>query len=229
MDFLKLVRARYSVRQYQNRPVEPEKVEQLLEAAQAAPTAANCQPVRLLVVETPDGRRRLAGAAELYGAPLAVVVCADRSRAWKRPFDGKQTTDIDASILTDHMMLAASALGLGSVWICYFQPEAVKAALGLPEHLKPVNILAVGYADGAPASPERWRTERIPLDELVLARACDTPGMVIPSLGCFGFSAVQEKRRTGRGCGRYAPRPSSRPEAPAPGAAGCGGSPRSSG
>ena len=71
MDFLKLVRARYSVRQYQNRPVEPEKVEQLLEAAQAAPTAANCQPVRLLVVETPDGRRRLAGAAELYGAPLA--------------------------------------------------------------------------------------------------------------------------------------------------------------
>lgn len=116
-------------------------------------------------------RRRLAGAAELYGAPLAVVVCADRSRAWKRPFDGKQTTDIDASILTDHMMLAASALGLGSVWICYFQPEAVKAALGLPEHLEPVNILAVGYADGAPASPERWRTERIPLDELVLARA----------------------------------------------------------
>lgn len=171
MDFLKLVRARYSVRQYQNRPVEPEKVEQLLEAAQAAPTAANRQPVRLLVVETPDGRRRLAGAAELYGAPLAVVVCADRSRAWKRPFDGKQTTDIDASILTDHMMLAASALGLGSVWICYFQPEAVKAAFGLPEHLEPVNILAVGYADGAPASPERWRTERIPLDELVLARA----------------------------------------------------------
>ena len=57
MDFLKLVRARYSVRQYQNRPVEPEKVEQLLEAAQAAPTAANCQPVRLLVAETPDGRR----------------------------------------------------------------------------------------------------------------------------------------------------------------------------
>ena len=171
MDFLKLVRARYSVRQYQNRPVEPEKVEQLLEAAQAAPTAANCQPVRLLVVETPDGRRRLAGAAELYGAPLAVVVCADRSRAWKPPFDGKQTTDIDASILTDHMMLAASALGLGSVWICYFQPEAVKAALGLPEHLEPVNILAGGYADGAPASPERWRTERIPLDELVLARA----------------------------------------------------------
>ena len=61
MDFLKLVRARYSVRQYQNRPVEPEKVEQLLEAAQAAPTAANCQPVRLLASTPGSGRAQTAG------------------------------------------------------------------------------------------------------------------------------------------------------------------------
>lgn len=168
MDFLKLVRARYSVRQYQNRPVEPEKVEQLLEAAQAAPTAANCQPVRLLVVETPDGRRRLAGAAELYGAPLAVVVCADRSRAWKRPFDGKQTTDIDASILTDHMMLAATDLSLGSVWICRFDPTVIREEFGLPETLVPVNILAVGHPAGELKSPDRHATERIPTSELVI-------------------------------------------------------------
>lgn len=168
MDFLKLVRARYSVRQYQNRPVEPEKVEQLLEAAQAAPTAANCQPVRLLVVETPDGRRRLAGAVELYGAPLAVVVCADRSRAWKRPFDGKQTTDIDASILTDHMMLAATDLGLGSVWICRFDPTVIREEFGLPETLVPVNILAVGHPAGELKSPDRHATERIPTSELVI-------------------------------------------------------------
>ena len=168
MDFLKLVRARYSVRQYQNRPVEPEKVEQLLEAAQAAPTAANCQPVRLLVVETPDGRRRLAGAVELYGAPLAVVVCADRSRAWKRPFDGKQTTDIDASILTDHKMLAATDLGLGSVWICRFDPTVIREEFGLPETLIPVNILAVGHPAGELKSPDRHATERIPTSELVI-------------------------------------------------------------
>lgn len=80
MDFLELVRARYSVYQYQNRPVGPEKVERLLEATQATPTAANCRPVRLLVVETSDGRRRLAGVAELYGTPLAMVVYVDRSR-----------------------------------------------------------------------------------------------------------------------------------------------------
>lgn len=78
MDFLKLVRARYSVRQYQNRPVEPEKVEQLLEAAQAAPTAANCQPVRLLVVETPDGRR---GSDSLTGHPSPFSARSSTGRA----------------------------------------------------------------------------------------------------------------------------------------------------
>ena len=171
MDFLKLVRARYSVRQYQNRPVEPEKVEQLLEAAQAAPHRRQL-PAGAPAGGGDAGRAQTAGRSggALRRAPGGGGVRRPEP-AWKRPFDGKQTTDIDASILTDHMMLAASALGLGSVWICYFQPEAVKAALGLPEHLEPVNILAVGYADGAPASPERWRTERIPLDELVLARA----------------------------------------------------------
>lgn len=66
-----------------------------------------------------DGRRRLAGMVKLYGAPLAVVVCANRSRTWERPLDGKQTTDVSASILTDHTILVASALRLGSVRICY--------------------------------------------------------------------------------------------------------------
>ena len=109
-----------------------------------------------------------AGAAELYGAPLAVVVCADRSRAWKRPFDGKQTTDIDASILTDHMMLAAASLGLDTLWICMFKPEAVRAEFNLPEHVEPVNILLVGYGAGIPADPGRHELLRKPLSETVV-------------------------------------------------------------
>lgn len=130
MDFLKLVRR--AIRCANIRTVRwSRKRWSSFWRRPAAPTAANCQPVRLLVVETPDGRRRLAGRRSSTARPWRWWCGADRSRAWKRPFDGKQTTDIDASILTDHMMLAASALGLGSVWICYFQPEAVKAALGL--------------------------------------------------------------------------------------------------
>ena len=121
---------------------------------------------RVLVIGCPGaGKSTLTRAlAETLGLP---AVYLDRLW-WKSGWINRTRAEFDARL---DAALAASALGLGSVWICYFQPEAVKAALGLPEHLEPVNILAVGYADGAPASPERWRTERIPLDELVLARA----------------------------------------------------------
>lgn len=97
----------------------------------------------------------------------AIVVCANKTKAWKRPFDGKITTDIDASILTDHMMLEATELGLGSVWICYFNPDILKEELNLPENLEPVNILALGYSDELDASAERHKDMRIGMDELV--------------------------------------------------------------
>lgn len=61
--------------------------------------------------------KKLSKAANIFCAPLAILICADSSKAWTRPHDGKKTTDIDASILTDHMMLEAADLGLGSVWI----------------------------------------------------------------------------------------------------------------
>lgn len=62
-----------------------------------------------------------------------------------RPFDSKQTTDIDATILTDHMMLQATELGLGTVWVCYFRPDVIKKEFQLLENLEPVNILVIGY------------------------------------------------------------------------------------
>ena len=64
-----------------------------------------------------------------------------------RPFDGKKLTDIDASIITDHMMMEATYLGLGSVWVCYFKPDILKAEFKIPDNLEPVNILVLGYAD----------------------------------------------------------------------------------
>lgn len=167
MDFLELAKARYSVRHYTDKRVEREKLGRILLAARAAPTAANLQPVRLLVVSSDEGLARIGKAANIYGAPLAVIVCCDRSKAWTRPFDGKQTVDIDASIITDHMMLEATELGLGSVWICFFKPDVISREFNLPAELEPINILAIGYADEQPASPERYINERIPEEELV--------------------------------------------------------------
>lgn len=144
MELLEIAKKRHSVRKYTGKEIEQEKLDKILEAAHAAPTAANMQPVRLMVVKSKEGLEKVGKAANIYQAPAAIVVCADKTKAWKCPFDGKITTDIDASILTDHMMLEATELGLGSVWICYFNPDILKEELNLPKNLEPVNILALG-------------------------------------------------------------------------------------
>ena len=167
MNFLDIARSRYSVRNYNEMKVEQDKLDKILEAAHVAPTAANLQPVRLLVVQTQEGLGKIGKAANIYHAPLAIIVCSDRSVAWKRPFDNKQTVDIDASIITDHMMLEATELGLGTVWICYFKPDVIKQEFNLPDTLEPINILAVGYTSELPEDPKRHTTQRIPLSELV--------------------------------------------------------------
>lgn len=167
MNFLDNAKKRYSVRSYKSQKVEQEKLDLILKAARVAPTAANLQPVRLIVVQEKEGLAKIEKAANIYNAPLAVIVCADHSTAWTRPFDKKQTGDIDASILTDHMMLQASELGLGTVWVCYFKPDILSQEFNLPENLEPVNILVIGYADEEPADPDRHGKTRIPLDTLV--------------------------------------------------------------
>lgn len=146
MEFLKLAQQRYSVRDYKDKEVEKEKLDIILEAGRMAPTAANLQPVKVMVLKNRDSLERLGRAANIYNAPAALVVLADTSKAWIRPFDKMQTTDIDASIVTDHLMLQAWELGIGSVWICYFKPDVLRKEFNIPPELVPVNILALGYA-----------------------------------------------------------------------------------
>lgn len=154
-------------RQYSDRKVEPEKLERILEAGRVAPTGANRQPQRLVVVQSKEGMERLARCTRDFGAPLAIIVCADTDEVWTRKYDGKKIGDIDASIVTDHMMLCAASLGLDTLWICMFKPEAVRAEFRLPDHVEPVNILLIGYGSGEPSSPDRHDTLRKPLSETV--------------------------------------------------------------
>lgn len=167
MNFLEIAKKRYSVRSYSGKKVEQEKLDKILLAAHVAPTAANMQPVKLIVVQSNEGLNKIGKAANIYNAPLAIIVCCEHKKAWTRPFDKKQTVDIDASILTDHMMIEATELGLGSVWICYFKSDVIQKEFDLPDTLEPINILAVGYSDESPADPERHATQRIPLSDLV--------------------------------------------------------------
>ena len=167
MNFIELAKKRCSVRKYTAQPVEAEKLEKILEAAHVAPPAANRQPVHLIAVQSKEGLSGVGKAANIYNAPLAIIVCADRDKAWVRPYDSKQVGDIDASILTDHMMLQATELGLGSVWICYFKPDVLREEFHLPANLEPVNILAVGYPENGMGDPDRFDTQRIPVSQLV--------------------------------------------------------------
>jgi nitroreductase len=167
MDFLELAKKRYSVRNYLSKKVEEEKLLKILEAARVAPTGANRQPHRLIVVSEHAGMEKLQKAANVFGAPMAIIVCADHNISWKRHFDGKDIADIDAAIVTDHMMLEATQLDLGTLWVCHFNPEVLKMEFNIPKNLEPVNILAIGYSEGAAESPERHKELRLPLEDFV--------------------------------------------------------------
>jgi len=136
MDFREIAKKRCSVRSYEDRPVEMEKLIQILESGRYAPTGANRQPQRLIVVKETDDLARLAGGANTFKAPLAIIVCADHGASWKRSYDRKDIADIDASIVTDHMMLQATDLGLGSCWICHFNPEVIRKEFNIPAQVE---------------------------------------------------------------------------------------------
>lgn len=167
MNFLDLAKKRYSVRTYLNKSVEKEKLSLILDAGRVAPTAGNFQPQRLLVVESCMGLGKLRKAANIYNAPVAIVICCDKEAAWKRPQDGKDMVDIDASIVTNHLMHEATDLGLGTLWITWFDPQIVKQEFNLPLNYEPVNILLIGYAADEPLSPDRHSKTRKLIRETV--------------------------------------------------------------
>ena len=167
MKFIELAKKRYSCRKYQDKPIEPEKLSEILEAGRVAPTAVNYQPQRILVVQSSEGLAKQAKAYKSFGAPLALIVCADHSQSWKRQYDGKVSADTDAAIVTDHMMLCAADLGVDSVWVEAFNPTVIRQEFDIPEHIEPKYILMLGYSSGEPRSPDRHDKWRKPLSETV--------------------------------------------------------------
>lgn len=161
MDFLTLAKERFSVLDYARREVEPEKLKAILDAALAAPTACNNQPQRIVVIDTEEKREKLRAAApSRYFAPAAFLVCYDRRECWVRPMDGKSSGEIDASIAATHMLLEATALGLGSIWVMYWNARKMKEAFGLEEHIEPVALLIVGYkAEGVEPRPGHFASK----------------------------------------------------------------------
>lgn len=146
-DVLAFFTRRRSVRTYQDRPVEEEKIELLLRAAMSAPSACNCQPWEFVVVRDSEVLRQLREGLVMgrYNAPCAIAVCGNTQLA--KGFDSTWMQDCCAAM--ENLLLAAAAIGLGSVWICAVNPSPEKAivkTLNLPAHVKPVALAYVGYA-----------------------------------------------------------------------------------
>jgi len=185
MDLFEAIRTRRSVRRFADKPVEEEKIAAILEAARQAPSWANLQCWRFVVVKNQSTRERLSdlsyvesffaprgyksnpakkGIAE---APVVIVACADPAQSgaiWEQPY---YLTDI--GIASQNLMLASRALGLGTVFVGVFNEQEVRDLLGIPANLRVVGIFPLGYpreekGDGPARRPlseivfyERWR------------------------------------------------------------------------
>jgi nitroreductase len=163
-DMTDLVRQRYSVRAYKPDPVAEEDLEQILQDACLAPTAANRQPFQLIVIHT-AGRteelRRIYDRAWFVQAPIVICACAVLGESWIRS-DGKNYADVDVAIVMDHLILSATNHGLGTCWIGAFDRDVAYEVLGLPEGVEPIALTPLGYAADEPR-PKR----RKPVSELV--------------------------------------------------------------
>lgn len=146
MEYQQLIHERFSVLEYEQRDVAPELVRAIIEAGLAAPTACNFQPQRIKVIDDDASRAALARVVpSRYYVPLAFLVCFDRRECWVRPMDGKASGEIDAAIVTTHMMLRTADLGLGSIWVMHWDPERMKQEFSLDNNLEPVALLIAGH------------------------------------------------------------------------------------
>ena len=154
--FLELATSRYSVRKYDPRAIEPEKLASVLEAGRIAPTAHNDQPQRIKVITDAEGLAKVDECTRCrFGAPAVLLICYDNTACWKRPFDGALSGEVDASIVTTQMMLMAQDLGLGTCWVMYFDPAKTVEVFALPENIIPVAMLPIGYPSQEAAPSER--------------------------------------------------------------------------
>ena len=167
MNLSDLIRERYSVRAYKDERVPTDVLNDVLEAARLAPTAANRQPFRIILMDIDPNRMRLGSVYQapwFFQAPLAICMCAVPDEAWTNR-DGQNYAWVDATIAMDHLILAAADAGLGTCWIAAFDVDAAREAFEIPPEWQPVALTPLGYPNDSPRQKKRKS-----LDELVVRR-----------------------------------------------------------
>ena len=160
------IMTRTSIRQYKDQPVEDEKIDIMLKAAMAAPTAVNLQPWHFIVITDKETIGVLSGR-QPTNAPLLIAVCGDTDKTTVPDGNGK-LPDFwiqDVSAATENLLLAAHALGLGAVWTGVYpvmeRTAEVANVLNCPKNIVPLALVRVGYPDEAPAPKDKFKQENI--------------------------------------------------------------------
>lgn len=147
MDFLELARSRYSVRKFDDRPIEQEKLDLILEAGNVAPTGKNSQPQRIYVIRSRENIAKLNELSRcIFGAKTVLLFTYNTNEDWKNPFDSGVRSGVqDVSIVATHIMLEAWELGIGTCWVNYFSNSKLEQELGLPREERAVLLMPIGY------------------------------------------------------------------------------------
>jgi len=167
MDTIEAILTRRSVRKYEDKPVSDEIVRQLLQAAMAAPSAANEQPWQFVVIKERKTLIQIPSfhpnSHMLKQAALAILVCEDPSL---EVYSGRGP--LDCSAATVNILLAAHSLGLGAVWVGIYPVEerinGIRRLLGIPSDVNPISLVSIGYPDEKLPREDRFKPERVHYD-----------------------------------------------------------------
>jgi len=167
MDVYEAMRTRTSVRSYRSDPVADDTLKRVLDAARIAPSGKNGQPWTYVVIRDAEIRAKLVAACKGQGfvaeAPVVIAACGREDLAYKKMGGYWNSLPVDIGIAFAHLMLAASAEGLGTCWIGAFIEEEVRAILEVPPEVKIVALTPLGYPKG-----DRATRPRKPLEEIVM-------------------------------------------------------------
>ena len=168
MSFLEWAKARYSCRKLTSEAIEPEKIERILQAAIAAPTAKNLQRYTIWAVKSPEAFDKLKQTTNYtFGSALAFVVGAKKDGAFDRPFDNKNFAEVDAAIVATHLMLAVQDEGLGTTGVGYFDAPKMQELFPEMQGYELIAIFPVGYP-AETAKPSNRHEDRRPMSEAVV-------------------------------------------------------------
>lgn len=163
MNFLELVKNRYSCRAYKAKDVEREKIDYIMECVRFAPSAVNKQPWKFRIVETNEERamvQRCYDREWFKSAPVYIVASILHDEEWVRG-DGKQHGNIDIAIAVEHLCLAATEQELATCWVCNFNAQLCKELFRMSDDEEPAVLIPIGYANDEPNEKRRKNIEEI--------------------------------------------------------------------